>query len=203
MPRFDPWRSSRNVEIAVHQARPTPLGRCGSARRARVAEDAVELKEDDRALAVLQALPPDGSTIGNGRLRDSLGLDPELYSATTADLKARGLVVAGRGRGGSLALSADGVAVQAQLLEGEPTATGTSPPNPSPARRASARSTSDETPPASTRMSVPTALTQQELESRLGSRELATRARRPCGLQGVHLPALVLQADLRRLGRRT
>jgi len=54
--------------------------------------------------AIFLALPPDGSTIGNARLRGQLSVDPQRYSVLASDLKARGLVVAGRGRGDSLAL---------------------------------------------------------------------------------------------------
>jgi len=67
------------------------------------------------ALQIIEALPTDGSTSGNLRLRERLGLDPVRYSEATASLKALDLVVAGRGRGGSLALSETGKALQAQL----------------------------------------------------------------------------------------
>ena len=67
------------------------------------------------ALQIIDALPADGSTSGNLRLRERLGLDPEHYAEATGALKALGLVAVGRGRGGSLALSEKGQALRAQL----------------------------------------------------------------------------------------
>ncbi len=67
------------------------------------------------ALQIIEALPADGSTSGNLRLRESLRLDPDRYAEASAALKALGLVVAGRGRGGSLALTEKGRALRAQL----------------------------------------------------------------------------------------
>ncbi len=67
------------------------------------------------ALHIIEALPADGSTSGNLRLRERVGLDPERYAEAAAKLKALGLVVAGRGRGGSLALSEKGQALRAQV----------------------------------------------------------------------------------------
>ncbi|MHB8220969.1 MAG: type I restriction-modification system subunit M [Acidimicrobiales bacterium] len=109
---------------------------------------------DPDAQAVLLALPADGSTIGNGRLRGQLSLAPERYSELTSDLKARGLVVAGRGRGGSLAPTAKGQEVRAALEGGAP---GTASPTAAPAEPA----------PRPAAQPSRTELTQQELESRL------------------------------------
>ncbi len=67
------------------------------------------------ALQIVQALPADGSTSGNLRLRERLRLDPDRYAGASATLKALGLVVAGRGRGGSVALTEKGRALRAQL----------------------------------------------------------------------------------------
>jgi len=67
------------------------------------------------ALQIIETLPVDGSGSGNLRLRERLGLDPERYGEAAGSLKALGLVVAGRGRGGSLALSEEGQALRAQL----------------------------------------------------------------------------------------
>jgi len=69
---------------------------------------------------IIQAMPADGSSVGNIRLRARLGLDPERYVELTTELKALGLTVAGRGRGGSLALTSDGRALRAQLDGHEP-----------------------------------------------------------------------------------
>ncbi len=57
------------------------------------------------ALEIIEALPADGSTLGNGRLREQLGHRPNVYRDAAVRLKDLGLVMAGRGRGGTLALS--------------------------------------------------------------------------------------------------
>jgi type I restriction enzyme M protein len=75
------------------------------------------------AVAIIEALAPDGSTVGNIRLRQQLGLDAGPYSAAVVELKALGLVLAGRGRGGSLALSEAGKSLGAQLVGEEPAPT--------------------------------------------------------------------------------
>lgn len=62
----------------------------------------------DESLRILQALPADGTTVGNLRLREWLGLSADAYASEVARLKAGGFVVPGRGRGGSLALSPTG-----------------------------------------------------------------------------------------------
>jgi len=67
------------------------------------------------ALKIIEALPADGSTMGNSRLREHLGLDLERYAEAAGRLKALGLAVAGLGRGGSLALSDNGQALRARL----------------------------------------------------------------------------------------
>lgn len=69
----------------------------------------------DDSLRILQALPPDGTSLGNLRLRERVGLAADGYVRGAAHLKAVGLVVAGRGRGGSLALSATGKVLRATL----------------------------------------------------------------------------------------
>jgi type I restriction enzyme M protein len=55
--------------------------------------------------ALLASLPLDGTTVGNGWLRERLGFDRDKYLQTSGKGKSAGLVVAGRGRGGSLALT--------------------------------------------------------------------------------------------------
>ena len=67
---------------------------------------------------ILLALPADGSTMGNGRLRETVALDTDRYSEITSALKTLGLAVAGRGRGGSLALTEQGQRVRRELSEG-------------------------------------------------------------------------------------
>jgi hypothetical protein len=54
---------------------------------------------------ILAALPDDGSRVTNSRLRSVLSINPDRYAAATSALKADGLVIAGRGRGGSLAIT--------------------------------------------------------------------------------------------------
>jgi type I restriction enzyme M protein len=57
---------------------------------------------------LLASLPLDGTPAGNGRLREQLGLDRDTYGQVRGRAKSAGLVVAGRGRGGSLALTGQG-----------------------------------------------------------------------------------------------
>jgi predicted helicase len=56
------------------------------------------------ALLVLRSIPTDGTSIGNGRLRDLSDLDDLEYKAAVDELVAVGLVRRGRGRGGSVTL---------------------------------------------------------------------------------------------------
>ncbi|MDA8310766.1 MAG: DEAD/DEAH box helicase family protein [Actinomycetota bacterium] len=56
------------------------------------------------AQTVRSAIPPDGASIGNARLRAMTGLDDPVYRAAVEELVGAGLVRRGRGRGGSLAL---------------------------------------------------------------------------------------------------
>lgn len=66
---------------------------------------AVAEKLSAEAIQIIEALPVDGATSGNLRLRERLGMDPERYREAAVEFKTLGLVIAGRGRGGSLALS--------------------------------------------------------------------------------------------------
>jgi hypothetical protein len=52
---------------------------------------------------LLAALPGDGSSIGGLRLRSMLDLDNDTYTRTRNELAAAGLIVRGRGKGGTLA----------------------------------------------------------------------------------------------------
>ena len=56
----------------------------------------------DEFLGALTAL---GGTAGNGRLRETLEWEEGSYEAVKGDLLNRGLIVPGRGRGGSVALA--------------------------------------------------------------------------------------------------
>lgn len=49
------------------------------------------------AIAILSHLPPDGLFLGNGRIRQATGIDPNLYRELTAALRDVGFVVTGRG----------------------------------------------------------------------------------------------------------
>jgi len=60
---------------------------------------------DDLNDEFLEALAALGGSAGNGRLRDMLGWDEASYDAVKAELLSRGLIRAGRGRGGSVVLS--------------------------------------------------------------------------------------------------
>jgi type I restriction enzyme M protein len=93
------------------------------------------------ALKIIEALPADGSPMGNSRLREQLGLDLERYAEAAGRLKALGLAVAGLGRGGSLALSDKGQALRARL-EGsavQPSEPATVPTAKAPVSRSSGR----------------------------------------------------------------
>ena len=67
--------------------------------------------EDDLGDLLLEVLPPDGSTMGNGSAREALSraaerpIGEEEYAAVRDKAVALGLVVKGRGRGGSIALA--------------------------------------------------------------------------------------------------
>ncbi|MFM7235611.1 MAG: N-6 DNA methylase [Cyanobium sp.] len=61
---------------------------------------------DEREEEFLGALAALGGSAGNGRLRDVLEWEEGSYEAVKAELMARGVVAAGRGRGGSVALAA-------------------------------------------------------------------------------------------------
>ena len=73
-----------------------------------------EADEEDLGDLLLEVLPPDGSTIGNLSAREALGraaerqISEEEYEAVKDKALTLGLVVKGRGRGGSIAL-AEGV----------------------------------------------------------------------------------------------
>jgi len=74
--------------------------------------------ELDEFLGALTAL---GGSAGNGRLREVLEWDEASYEEVKAALVGRGLIVPGRGRGGSVALAGEGVA-PAGLSDSEPPA---------------------------------------------------------------------------------
>jgi type I restriction enzyme M protein len=61
-------------------------------------------EQKDRFVAALTEL--DVSPVSNGRLRDALGWDKATYTAVKDALVADGVVTPGRGRGGSVSLSA-------------------------------------------------------------------------------------------------
>jgi type I restriction enzyme M protein len=67
----------------------------------------------DRFVAALIEL---GGSAGNGRLRETLQWDEATYNAAKDDLLAEGVVIPGRGRGGSVILGG-AVAVQAERAE--------------------------------------------------------------------------------------
>ncbi len=75
------------------------------------ASPAPSAAEDDLGDLLLELLPPDGSTIGNGSAREALSraaarpIGEEEYAAVRDKAVALGLVAKGRGRGGSIALA--------------------------------------------------------------------------------------------------
>ena len=89
----------------------------------------VELSE--AAGEILANLPSDGTSIGNGRIRDLCGLDGDVYTHAVDELKQLDLVRSGRGRGGSLSL-APTVILQLRRSERTPPPQRTSTAGPSP-----------------------------------------------------------------------
>ena len=73
----------------------------------------------------LSALTENGGAAGNGRLREALGWDDARYGAVKEALVAEGLLIPGRGRGGSVALAG-----AAPVFVEKPTP---EPPSPKPA----------------------------------------------------------------------
>ncbi len=57
---------------------------------------------DSDSSALLARVPPDGSTIGNGALREALGWDEARYTAAKDALVANGTLLKGQGRGGTV-----------------------------------------------------------------------------------------------------
>lgn len=89
-----------------------------------------DLTTDERTLLAL--LPADGSTMGNGKARQTLGWDEARYEQAKAGLLAKQAAVAGRGRGGSLARATDGTG---ESVAAEPEAEfALSAPAPEPAK---------------------------------------------------------------------
>ena len=75
-----------------------------------------EQVQRDRFVAALKEL---GGSAGNGRLRDALQWDEAAYNAVKEELVAEGVVMPGRGRGGSVSL---GGAVEVDAAEPAPVA---------------------------------------------------------------------------------
>ncbi len=73
--------------------------------------------QKDRFVAALIEL---GGSAGNGRLRETLQWDEATYNAAKDDLLAEGVVIPGRGRGGSVILGG-AVAVRAEPAQAAPT----------------------------------------------------------------------------------
>ena len=63
------------------------------------------MNPDDLA-ALLHQVPADGSTIGNGAVRETLGWDEARYTAAKDALVANGTLLKGQGRGGTVRLAA-------------------------------------------------------------------------------------------------
>jgi len=66
-------------------------------------EQEIEADFSPGALSLLSAIPLDGASIGNGRLRAMTELDESAYKAAVDELVAAGAIRRGRGRGGSVA----------------------------------------------------------------------------------------------------
>ena len=81
----------------------------------------VEQAQKDKFVAALTQL---GSSAGNGRLREALQWDEEVYNAVKDELVAEGVVTPGRGRGGTVSL---GGSVEAETEEPAPVAARAKP----------------------------------------------------------------------------
>jgi len=66
-------------------------------------EQGIQADLSPGALSLLSAIPADGASIGNGRLRATTELDDSDYRAAVDELVAAGVLRRGRGRGGSVA----------------------------------------------------------------------------------------------------
>jgi len=122
------------------------------------------------AMAILAGLPADGHTTGNISLRNQLGMPPDRYADAGAVLKDLGLVVAGRGRGGSLALTSAGQQLRASLdgkPAGDPAQATSAGPLEAAVPMAEGRDLDDAEWQSNPGPASRAALTQQELESRL------------------------------------
>ncbi|MFM9100298.1 MAG: hypothetical protein ACKOPS_02735, partial [Cyanobium sp.] len=62
------------------------------------------METNDQQQELLGALEALGGSAGNGKLRELLGWDEPTYDAVKAPLLSAGLLLAGRGRGGSVSL---------------------------------------------------------------------------------------------------
>jgi type I restriction enzyme M protein len=80
-----------------------------------------EQAQKDKFVAALTEL---GGSAGNGRLREALQWDEEVYNAVKDELVAEGVVTPGRGRGGSVSL---GGSVEAEAEEPAPVAARAKP----------------------------------------------------------------------------
>ena len=80
-----------------------------------------EQAQRDKFVAALTEL---GGSAGNGRLREALQWDEEVYNAVKDELVAEGVVTPGRGRGGSVSL---GSSVEAEAEEPAPVAARAKP----------------------------------------------------------------------------
>lgn len=74
------------------------------ARRSKNRRKVHERREVKARVELLAQVPSDGTTIGNGSLRESLGWDLDTYQAVRDELVARGVIRLGPGRGGTVSL---------------------------------------------------------------------------------------------------
>jgi len=126
---------------------------------------------DSLGEAILAALPADGHTRGNIRLRNQLGVAPDRYADAATVLKDLGLVVAGRGAAGAW-LSPWKVNSSERVSTGSPLSSPAKQrvpghrKQPFPRQKAPGRDR-DDAEWQSTPIPHPPSLAQQELESRL------------------------------------
>jgi type I restriction enzyme M protein len=76
-----------------------------------------------------------GGSSGNGRLRDLLGWDEATYDGVKAVLLEKGILLPGRGRGGSVALAGTQAASRPRTAAGAATPTPPAAKAPNPGRK--------------------------------------------------------------------
>jgi len=96
---------------------------------------------DRLVVALLRGMPADGTPISNGRLSRQLGFESQVYTELREALQQSGHIVAGPGRGGTVALTDAGAAYLAEVDPPQGALNGHSPSAARPVRTATAGAT--------------------------------------------------------------